>query len=217
MNDFRDNPYLLQDMQVRDIDEVMVIEHLSFASPWTARAYQYELVHNSFSQFVVVRRNPLAATDVEEPPKPRRRFLFSAPAPAPTPILGYAGLWLLVDEAHVSTIAVAPEWRGFGLGELLLVGLLERALVVGGEVATLEVRVSNEVAQNLYRKYLFQTVGRRRGYYRDNQEDALIMTTPPLRGSEYQELLLWHKQALADSLIARAYRPKADRASSLMG
>ena len=215
MSDFRDIPYSLQDMQLRDIDEVMVIEHLSFASPWTVRAYQYELVHNSFSQFLVVRQNPPPVA--EQPPKLRRRFLFSAPHPVLSPILGYGGLWLLVDEAHISTIAVAPDWRGLGLGELLLVGLLERALSVGGEVATLEVRVSNQVAQNLYRKYLFQTVGRRRAYYRDNQEDALIMTTPPLRGSAFQEVLLRHKDALTASLKERPERPKANRASSLRG
>ena len=216
MNDLRDIPYSLHDMQLRDIDEVMVIEHLSFASPWTVRAYQYELVHNSFSQFLVVRQKPvLGAADPRL--DPRRRFLFATRQPAPAPILGYGGLWLLVDEAHVSTIAVAPNWRGLGLGELLLVGLLERALVVGGEIATLEVRVSNQVAQNLYRKYLFQTVGRRRGYYRDNQEDALIMTTPPLQSAEFQETLVRHKQTLTASLEERAKRPQSDRASSLRG
>ena len=98
-------------------------------------------------------------------------------------MLGYAGLWLLIDEAHISTIAVAPEWRGRGLGELLLASLLERAISIGADVATLEVRASNLVAQNLYRKYRFTVVGVRKGYYTDNFEDALVMTTPPCAAS----------------------------------
>jgi ribosomal-protein-alanine N-acetyltransferase len=84
----------------------------------------------------------------------------------------------MVDEAHISTIAVHPRWRGRGLGEMALVAMIDAAILRGAAEVTLEVRVSNEVAQSLYRKYAFAQVGRRKGYYQDNGEDALIMTTP---------------------------------------
>lgn len=101
-------------------------------------------------------------------------------------ILGYAGLWLVLDEAHVTTVAVRPDLRGQGLGELLLVRLIEIAQEMGAHRMTLEVRVSNEVAQNLYRKYTFKVEGVRRRYYSDDNEDALIMWSEPLASPEFQ-------------------------------
>ena len=93
-------------------------------------------------------------------------------------MVGYGGFWALGDEAHISTIAVRPDWRGYGLGELLLAAMIDLAASLKARFVTLEVRASNLVAQNLYRKYLFEQAGLRRRYYRDNDEDALIMTTP---------------------------------------
>ncbi len=84
----------------------------------------------------------------------------------------------MAGEAHISTIAVHQKWRGRGLGEMVLVGLIDAAILRGAMEVTLEVRASNVVAQNLYRKYAFAQVGRRKAYYHDNREDALIMTTP---------------------------------------
>ncbi len=123
----------------------------------------------------------------------------------------------MIDEAHISTIAVAPESRGLGLGELLLIALLDRAIVVNAETATLEVRAGNLVAQNLYRKHAFQVVGLRKGYYSDNREDALIMTTPPLRSWEFREAFDKNKVELARLLKRGTRRPRADRAVSQMG
>lgn len=101
-------------------------------------------------------------------------------------VVGYAGLWLVLDEAHVTTIAVRPDLRGQGLGELLLVRLFESAQEMGADRVTLEVRMSNKVAQNLYRKYTFTEQGVRRRYYSDDNEDALIMTTASLPSPEFR-------------------------------
>lgn len=104
-------------------------------------------------------------------------------------IIGYAGLWVMSDEAHVTTIAVHPDFRGRGMGELLLLGLIDRSLEFQAKWMTLEVRVSNQIAQALYRKYTFKEMGVRRGYYSDDHEDALIMWTEPLDSPSFREAL----------------------------
>ena len=101
--------------------------------------------------------------------------------------VAYGGMWLLVDEAHITTIAVRPEYRGRGFGEMLMIGLIEKATEVGARWVTLEVRVSNTVAQNLYRKYTFHAEGVRKGYYSDNNEDAVIMWSDDIRTPEFQQ------------------------------
>ena len=102
----------------------------------------------------------------------------------PSTVLGYVGAWLLVDEIHVSTIAVAPRWRRKGLAQLLLAELLKRGIALGARRATLEVRVSNIAAQKLYQKCGFRIVSKQKRYYADN-EDAFIMATPLLnRGTK---------------------------------
>jgi ribosomal-protein-alanine N-acetyltransferase len=111
-----------------------------------------------------------------------------APAPPDQQTLaGYAGLWLMIDEAHVTTIAIRPQFRGRGLGELMLVALTEIAIDINARWLTLEVRVSNEVAQALYRKYGFKPAGVRQRYYSDNHEDALIMWTDEIQAAEFQQ------------------------------
>ena len=116
-------------------------------------------------------------------------------------VVGFAGMWMFVDEAHVSTIASHVNWRGYGIGELLLLTLLREAQRRNAIFATLEVRVTNVVAQNLYKKYDFVEVGRRKRYYRDNGEDALIMTVQNFQEPIYNaqlnalERALWTKLA----------------------
>jgi [ribosomal protein S18]-alanine N-acetyltransferase len=177
-------------MLVADIPEVIQIERDSFSLPWPPNAYKRELQDNRTAHYIVVRRHePGRARPVAPPPthNDERRGLLGflrglSPAPVPTArqgppsIFGYAGLWLMVDEAHITTIAVRSEMRGKGLGELALCGLVDTALEVGARIMTLEVRISNTVAQNLYLKYGFKQSGLRRRYYSDNNEDALIMT-----------------------------------------
>ena len=100
-------------------------------------------------------------------------------------VTGFVGLWYVVDEAHIVSIGVRSEYRGMGLGEILLISAIEQARQMKSRVMTLEVRMSNHVAQNLYKKYGFTKRGVRRGYYSDNREDAVIMTTTPLGSDDY--------------------------------
>ena len=142
-------PYVVEPMQLRDVDEVMEIEWVSFSSPWSARAYRYDLQENDLAHYLVAR--PLRPLAKKEPGFWARlcRALGMA-MPAEVNILGYGGFWLMAGEAHISTIAVRPEWRRQGIGELVLVAMLEQAVESGADLATLEVRASNVAAQNLY-------------------------------------------------------------------
>lgn len=103
------------------------------------------------------------------------------------PIVGYAGLWLMVDEAHVTTIGVHPDHRGQGVGDLLFLGLADLSAELNALRITLEVRVSNLGAQALYRKYGLDIAGLRRRYYSDNGEDAYIMWSEPISSQQYQQ------------------------------
>jgi ribosomal-protein-alanine N-acetyltransferase len=172
-------PYVVESMTLADVDQVMDIEYLSFSTPWSARAYRYEIAENDHSTMLVVR--PRTAPGGRLVQLTRQFGLVK-----PGPVLGYAGFWLLVDDAHICTIAVHPQWRGQGLGEMLMISLLDRGMELDALRATLEVRVSNRAAQKLYRKYGFEIVSRRKRYYSDNNEDAYIMTTPPFETSAFQ-------------------------------
>jgi ribosomal-protein-alanine N-acetyltransferase len=172
-------PYLVEPMTLDDIGQVMKIERMVFPAPWSERAYRYEITKNDHSTMLVVRPAGAPRRSVEHL---RHRLGLARPAP----LLGYAGFWLLVDEAHICTIAVHPQWQGRGLGELLLVSLFEQGMLLGAQRATLEVRVSNSTALKLYLKYDFEIVSRRKRYYTDNNEDAYIMTTPPFETASFQ-------------------------------
>ncbi|MCS7285544.1 MAG: ribosomal protein S18-alanine N-acetyltransferase [Anaerolineae bacterium] len=167
-------PFIIRPMTLEDLPEVMEIEKASFKMPWSQSAYQYELTRNDRSFYLVVR---LKAEEGEGP------------------LIAYGGFWFLVGEAHICTLAVKPEWRGRGIGELTLYSLINLALRLGAELATLEVRVSNKAAQNLYRKYGFEVVGRRKGYYSDG-EDALIMTVFDINTPKYRSLLAKNRENL---------------------
>lgn len=136
-------------MKLKDIDAVLKIEHESFATPWSREAFFNELTNNQFAMYIVL----------EEEEK----------------VIGYCGVWVVVDEGHITNIALLPEYRGKRLGEALLTKVMETAKKMGAKKMTLEVRVTNKVAQSLYRKLGFQDGGIRKNYYTDNQEDALVM------------------------------------------
>lgn len=207
--DWTDIPYLVRPMQVADIEQVMPIERASFTSPWPASAFEYDLLHNRHAHYFVVTPRPAPESGEPAHVSWLNRLLRTTPppAPAPGPVLGYAGFWALVDEAHLANIAVASEWRGRGLGELLLVTVIDRAVELGMAVVTLEVRVSNLRAQKLYRKYGFEVVGERRHYYSDNGENAYIMTTGIITSAAYQRRLAELKEALHAKLRAQAAPP----------
>jgi len=195
-------PYLVEPMSVADLRQVMAIERTAFSSPWPASAYHHELTQNDLSTYLVLRQR-------EAQPNPGLRRLVGRRLgrAAAAPLLGYGGFWMIVDEAHISTLAIDPEWRGRGLGELLLVALIEAAVQRGARVATLEVRVSNEVAQALYRKHAFALVGRRKAYYTDNREDALIMTTPRLDEPRFAARYAARKERLLERFRAQTRPP----------
>lgn len=209
--DYENLPYEVAPMRVSDIGEVMAIERQSFPTPWSSRAYHYELRFNSSAHYYVVRPRgaPIPAAD-KEPVGWRaklRRLLGKSTTPQHH-ILGYVGFWLAAGEAHISTIAVHPEFRRQGLGQLLLVKVIGEALDQDADFVTLEVRVSNRGAQRLYEKYGFEKKGRRKAYYSDNREDAWIMTVDRLNEPEFQALFRRNKQILHEKL-SRTDRPES--------
>jgi ribosomal-protein-alanine N-acetyltransferase len=150
-------------MRLEDLDIVQAIERASFRSPWPPNAYRSELETNRLANYLVAR--------------------------ADGEIVGYGGMWLMVDEAHITTFAVHPAWRRQRIGERLLLAFLDLALARQAHEATLEVRLSNLPARRLYEKYGFRPVGLRPRYYSDDNEDALIMTTEPLADPAMQARL----------------------------
>jgi ribosomal-protein-alanine N-acetyltransferase len=190
--------YVVERMTMADIPRIVEVERLAYTTPWPPSAYRKELEENQHAYYIVVRDTSLQtiheAEPVTQPAVPRRPFPLSllhgrTPTPANShlaSIIGFAGLWLMLDEAHITTIATHPDYRGRGLGELLLCSMTKIAYDIGAQRITLEVRVSNTVAQNLYRKYGFMVVGTRRRYYSDNNEDAYIMTTENINSQSYR-------------------------------
>jgi ribosomal-protein-alanine N-acetyltransferase len=204
--------YFIDPMRERDIPRVQEIERQSFSTPWSAATYLRELRSQDQCRYIVVRSSQGRPRYLGEEAPPRRRWLasilpglFGSTATAsPYPVVGYGGVWLTIDEGHITTIATAPEARGQGVGELVLNGLIDAARDLGANILTLEVRVSNVVAQNLYTKYGFETRGTRRNYYTDNNEDALIMWTKPITSPEYQRRLHALRSRLAERLRSQS-------------
>ena len=163
-------PLVIEEMTLEDIPGVQEVERASFPIPWPANAFRHELTGNKNARYVVARESGR--------------------------IVGYAGLWLMVDEAHIATFAVHPDHRRRQIGERMLVRLFEMAAALNDEWLTLEVRASNLAAQKLYEKYGFRRAGVRRRYYSDNNEDALIMWTERLRDRAVRDRLAKLKAAL---------------------
>jgi ribosomal-protein-alanine N-acetyltransferase len=186
-------PYTIRPMEPGDVPTVVTIERLSFPAPWLASSFLYELNHNPRS-FYYVLLQPALDTAAPSGGRWRRWLRGVAGLRGKSPVIGYVGFRLRPAEAHITTIAVHPDLRGQGLGELLLLTVMEQALRMGVSVVTLEVRPSNQVAQYLYRKYGFRFKGVQRGYYRDG-EDAWLMEAEVSRGA-YQARLMGLRQTL---------------------
>ena len=150
-------------MTLDDVADVHRIESASFPTPWPDYAFRQEIQTNRLAHYLVVR--------------------------AGDETIGYGGMWLMVDEAHVTTFAVLPGWRRRGAGATLMLALMHVALDLNARMVTLEVRLSNQPARALYGQFGFRPVGIRPRYYSDNNEDALIMTTPPIGSAEMKERL----------------------------
>jgi len=163
----------LRYMRLSDIPEVSAIDRMAFDPPWSPRSYQYEVTESNYSHMVVLEKT----SDPDKPKSSWRRIIgsFGMLPESDSVIVGYGGLWNIVDEAHISTIATHPQFRGRGWGEVLLAGMIRRALSLNAAYLVLEVRVSNVVAQALYKKYGFEIVGTKANYYHSNNEDAYDM------------------------------------------
>lgn len=161
----------IEPMRINDIDAVQRVERASFPVPWPAYALRQEVETNRLARYLIVRVG--------------------------NEVVAYAGVWLLVDEAHVTTFAVLPDWRRRGIGTRLMVAVMQLAEQLGARVATLEVRLSNMPARLLYQRFGFRPVGVRPRYYSDNGEDALIMTSAPLAAPEMRARL---------EMLARRYQ-----------
>jgi ribosomal-protein-alanine N-acetyltransferase len=211
--------FIIEHMRAEHIPAITAIDRAVYPIPWPAHSYRSEL-HNRSAYYIVACRTD-ADAHVDQPAE-----VVAAPAPAHgtgllsrlsrllrpgttlTPaeevemqrVVGYAGLWMMVNEAHITTIAVAPDYQGRGLGELLLLTLIDKGIELGAYCVTLEVRVSNYVAQALYRKYTFRETGLRRRYYSDNGEDAHIMTTDDVESPHFQSILARNRRALTERL-----------------
>lgn len=141
--------YVIRPITPADIDAVWEIEKMCFSVPWSRQSFVLEVERNRCARYVVAEHSGT--------------------------VVGYGGMWLVVDEAHVTNIAVHPLFRRKGIGKAILKSLMEEALRAGIDRMTLEVRVSNMAARNLYKKLGFAEAGVRKGYYGDNAEDAIIM------------------------------------------
>ncbi|AJD90161.1 ribosomal-protein-alanine acetyltransferase [Jeotgalibacillus malaysiensis] len=136
-------------MTYGDIDAVLAVENASFSAPWSREAFENEMTINQFAKYLLLEVDGT--------------------------VVGYCGLWLVMDEAHITNVAVVPELRGRKLGEKLMVKVMDMLRDEGVKMMTLEVRVSNYIAQSLYEKLGFLKGGIRKNYYSDNGEDALVM------------------------------------------
>ena len=150
-------------MRLRDVDAVASIEQETFARPWSRESFRQEITRNAVARYLVAEEDGT--------------------------ILGYAGAWVILDESHITNIAVAEAARGRGIGKKLTAELLQVLSNLGACYATLEVRVSNVRAQNLYKSLGFVSVGKRKRYYEDNNEDAFLMVCEhlPEADPEYSE------------------------------
>jgi ribosomal-protein-alanine N-acetyltransferase len=153
----------IERMTTADIAAVTRIERASFSTVWPSEAFYNELSTNKLAHYFVGRFGDR--------------------------VVGYGGIWVILEDSHITTVAVDPEFRGRRFGEVLLLRLIDEAIERGAAWMTLEVRESNTVAQKLYRKYGFTTVTMRTGYYSDDNESALIMWAGSLKSELYRNRL----------------------------
>jgi len=204
-------PHYVRMMHKEDVVTVTEIDREAFPTQWPAPNYQHEL-RNRLARHIVTcdEEKPVEQPEVEARPEKsstgltsimrrlfnhNRFFNNELPPSSRHYITGFAGLWVMADEAHITAIAVREAYRRQGIGELLLISVIGLAAGLNARIVTLEVRTSNTDAQNLYTKYGFTQVGVRRGYYIDNREDAILMSTQDITSTAFQKHLQQLKQA----------------------
>jgi ribosomal-protein-alanine N-acetyltransferase len=165
----------LELMREGDIATVQEIEREIFATPWPRNAYYRELASRSSAHYVILRQDGV----VETP----EGFRGSELDPS---IIGYGGMWRMYDEAHVTTIGVRRDLQHRGYGRALFAGLVQAAYDMGAKWVTLEVRTTNENAMRMYEAFGFKVIGRRKGYYTDNGEDAIVMWSDSIHSPRFR-------------------------------
>ncbi len=196
----------------QDISQLTRLDHEAFPTEWPPTNFTREL-DNKMAYYIVASDSPLEpAGSRPQPPAEKvsflnrlKQFFIGDPdvwekeeAGTGQNIIGYAGIWILADEAHITSIATVKSRQRQGIGEALLIGVIEMAIARKCRVVTLEARVSNTPAQNLYTKFGFHKEGVRKGYYLDNHEDAVIMTTDYIGDAGFQAGLERLKKAHAE-------------------
>ena len=205
--------YIIRRMQDRDIPQALEIDREAFPTQWphpTYASFKQELRNRLACYMVVAKPRGIKAAKQNADNKgfwQRLLHLFDhdrffgdeIPSPPKEYIVGIAGFWMMADEAHITTLAVRDAYRRQGIGERLLIQVIEMAAQLNANMVTLEARISNKQAQALYEKYEFQKVAVRRAYYTDNGEDAVLMTTDSLTSNTFQS----HFQQLKQSHMHR--------------
>ncbi len=195
-------PDYVRRMRRKDVDQVIEIDREAFPTEWPTPNFRREL-DNRLAHYIVACRADELIEETQEPDPPERGFtglisrvrkLFGRnelPHHDPSArdnetITGFAGFWVMADEAHITSIATRKADRRQGIAELMLQSVVDLAATMKARIVTLEVRVSNTVAQRLYTKYGFSQVGLRQGYYTDNREDAMVMSTDSIGSAAFQ-------------------------------
>jgi [ribosomal protein S18]-alanine N-acetyltransferase len=174
----------LQPLAHDSIQAAVDLDHCCLGGLWTASGYQREIDSPNSDLLALSLNSSALNSSKQEPPR----------------LIGLACLWAILDEAHITLLAVDPAYRGQGLGQALLYALLVAAWRRNLEWATLEVRVSNQMAIQLYKKFGFEAVGQRRGYYQDKGEDALILWRKGIQQPMFQTFLKQWQQELGERL-----------------
>jgi ribosomal-protein-alanine N-acetyltransferase len=205
--------YIIRQMEKGDLDQVTEIDREAFPTQWPPANYRQE-IKNQLAHYIVVIDDTRTITE-NATKQPKRGFSLTSwlvpwlkpgysrnevlPSRTQQYIIGFSGIWIMTDEAHITNVAVSEAYRGRGIGELLLIATIDLARELKATTMTLEVRVSNTVAQNLYSKYGFKQLGLRKGYYLDNREDAIIMSTENINSDSFRA----HIQQLRESLAGK--------------
>jgi ribosomal-protein-alanine N-acetyltransferase len=192
MLEFQVMPYIIRPMKYEDVPQVAQIDREAFPGEWVFRsqsAYKQDLDNPSIRYVVACKEKHVPESPGQAMPKPpwfKRLFSYGRRLNTPENIVGFSGFWMMMKEAHIIAIGVRNGYRRLGIGEGLLIATIELAQVVNANIVTLEVRASNEVAQELYKKYGFQVAGKRLKYYSSDGEDAMIMSTDNITSMPFQ-------------------------------
>jgi ribosomal-protein-alanine N-acetyltransferase len=195
--------------QTEQLNRIVDLDKCCLGGLWSLEGYQKELTSPNSSLLVLSIPTALAQTDSQQKggeswssvSSSSVSFLSTNAIATEEQIIGCGCFWAILEEAHITLLMIHPDFQGKGLGQLLLYSLLKDAYKRQLERATLEVRVSNEVAISLYKKFGFQIAGRRKGYYQTTGEDALILWRGDLHRSQFeQDLKTWHEQ-ISDRLV----------------